>query len=399
MAGIKDIITAFNKQYPKITVTYKFVDYSNYVATLRPALAAGSGVDVFGLQPGAMLNEFSSFGEDLTPLAVQYLGSSWKDQLASGAIASSTVKGKLVAAPVGLGGAGTLLVNKTMLDSMGLPVPTAKTSLADWVSECQAIKAKGKTCFGLGAKDEWQNQDFIQSIADSVAPGKFRKAVDGTLPWTDPDLIQALTIYKTMFNNGIVQPGAVAMPGYPDVFTLWCKQNIAMINMGTWELAEYTRPYMLGQLSGAGVSDPNPFTAFLTNFPDVAGKGNTVPIYSDVGGGSAINMNSTNKAAARAWVAWQSFTKGGQQLTADSLTQVPILKGIVPQPTDIINSAVQLPSLAAITQDVQNSAEPRNIAYPDLITALGNALQAIAIGGDPKAEAQKLQTVSAAISR
>ena len=71
----KDFIAAFNKKYPNITVKFKLIGISDYQATMRPALASNGGPDVYDLQPGAYVQQFGSYAEDLTPVAKAALGS------------------------------------------------------------------------------------------------------------------------------------------------------------------------------------------------------------------------------------------------------------------------------------------------------------------------------------
>src|SRR5579875_2086255 len=48
----ENAIKEFNKQYPKIHITYKKIQDATYAAALRPALASSSGPDVFNLLVG-----------------------------------------------------------------------------------------------------------------------------------------------------------------------------------------------------------------------------------------------------------------------------------------------------------------------------------------------------------
>jgi ABC-type glycerol-3-phosphate transport system substrate-binding protein len=390
------IIAEFNKAYPNIKVNYKFIDYSQYAATLRPGLTSSSGPDVFTLQSGAIAQQFGPLAADLAPLAAQQLGGGWKDKISAG-YTTLVVDGALRAIPLGATSAGTLLVNKTMLDHYGVKVPTETTTLDEWKAICAPVLADGKQCIEQGGQDGWQNTDLFQSIADSYAPGLFRKAVDGKAKWTDPDLVSALGSFQDMFTKGFFQEGAIGAAA-ADVINDFGAQKTAMTLVGTWGANTYLESGITALESGAGVANPTAFTVVLSRFPDVAGRGNEVPLFGDPDG-IAVNPKSDDKKAAAAFAAWVGTNKAAQQFLADGLTETPTLKGVTPQPTGLVDPDVQTKSLAELTAAGQSSSERRQIDYPDLVTAINDALQSVATGTSPSAAAATLQATSAGIDR
>ncbi|MBN9621275.1 MAG: carbohydrate ABC transporter substrate-binding protein, partial [Actinobacteria bacterium] len=380
-------VAAFNKVYPNIKVDAKsFPSTSAYVAALGPALASGEGPDVYNLEPGEDITQYGSLSSDLTPLVESALGADWRSKLAPGAVQELTLDGKLVAAPNGASGAGTLLVNVGLAQQLGLPLPTASMSLDDLISYCGKVRAAGKTCISMGAKDEWAAQDVFQAIADSVAPGKYAKAVAGTLSWADPDLVKAFGIWQGFFDDGVFQKGALGDAEYPTAANVWLKQNALMTPLGTWEAGEFVAKTNEAAQSAAGVSNPKPMTSVFINFPSVGGH--PVSIFASVGSGSAINAASKNKAAAAAFVAWFSLNpSGGQRIMADALNGAPTIVGLKPNPGPFIDPALQQPSFDAINTAISSATEHRAISYADLVTALGNALQeAAALDGHRQGE-------------
>jgi raffinose/stachyose/melibiose transport system substrate-binding protein len=390
-------VKAFNEAYPNIKVNFKFYDYNQYSPALRTGVGSPSGPDVFDLEPGGIAKQYGRFGTDLTPLAQKVLGSDWKSKLSPLGPDAFTQDGKLKALSVGSGGAGTLVINKTLFDRWGLKPPT---TLDEWVSACKTIKAKGKTCFVHGAKDAWVNRDLIQAIANSIAPGKFAKAVQGQAKWTDPDLVQALSVYRSLFGNGVMQPGAAGITQYNDAQNKFMAQDAAMIMQGTWELGNYKTQAQTAGIKSAGVSSPKPFVEQLVPFPDVAGKGNKPYLFGDPDFGLTVNARSKNQRAANIFVAWYTLTKQGQQVVADQYTQVPSLKGIAPATQGLVDPSVQVSSLRNLGTQVQSATEHRQVAYPDLMTAIGDAASALASGSKtPQAAAQDLQTASDGVAR
>lgn len=376
----KYFIAPFNKYYPNVKINLKQVDYGTYPAVLRPGLLAGTA-DVYDLATGALANEFGQFGMDLRPLAAHFLGSDWRSKLSPWGVAAYTQKGKMIALPLGQAAAGYMMTNMTLLNQYGLKPPT---DLASWEHVCAVLKSHGKSCLLIGAKDEWVDQDVFHMIADSVAPGKFTQAVNGKLAWTDPDLLKALGIWKQLFGDGIVQPGALGLVEYQDAYNLFNKQQGAFCPCGTWQMGDMFKSEQTLVQTGAGVAHPQPFVEIPIPFPAVGGH--PVPPLVDAGG-TAVSAKSKNPIPAEAFDAFLHLTKPGQQSIADLGIASPSLLGVNPSTTGLVDPQVQKPILMKLTKQVQYATENRMFASSDLITAMGNALQAVAAGQQTPAQA------------
>jgi raffinose/stachyose/melibiose transport system substrate-binding protein len=392
----KVVFDPFNKAYPNVKINFKQLDFSTYPTVLRPALIAGQAIDVFDVTTGALFNQFKQFASDVTPLAQKVLGDDWKSKLGPGGVSGFTRDGKLLAASLGSGGAGYIMLNKTMLDQYGLQAPT---TLDNWKQTCSVLKSKGKSCVVIGAKDAWVNTDVYHAISYSISPGKFTDAVEGKVAWTDPDLVQALGIWKQFFTDGLVQPGALGIIQYQDAYNLWEKGTGAISPVGSWQASDMLKATQIASQKAAGVSNPKPFVATLVPFPDVAGKGNAVPPFADATG-QVIFTKAKNRLAAETFVSFMDMTKEGQQPIANSLLAAPALLSVTPHLEGLIEPTVQQANLAEVSKAVQQATEPRSVPYPDLVTALGNALQAVAAGQQtPEAAAASIEKVSKTVKR
>ena len=77
----EEYIAAFNEDYPNINVTWHQTAIADYDAAVRPALATGSGLDVYQMSAGSANGGVAVFGTsaiDLTPAVEQALGPDWK---------------------------------------------------------------------------------------------------------------------------------------------------------------------------------------------------------------------------------------------------------------------------------------------------------------------------------
>ncbi|WP_394552804.1 extracellular solute-binding protein [Agromyces sp. MMS24-JH15] len=351
-------IAAFNEEFPDITVNYKQVPIEDWEAALRPALSSPSGPDVFGVQPGSRVDAFKSFAEDLTPLAEEALGADWQDKVSQIGIDGLTADGKLVAMSVGAVYAGSLWVNQALFDEYGLEHPT---TLDEWVEVCEAFRSHGVGCFVQGASQEGFDQDTLQAIADSIEPGVWTAVSKGEKQWDDPVIVQTFEIWRRLFDDGIMQPGAIGYAQYPDANNDFMAQKFAMVMMGTWYMQYATTAGMQGAIEAAGVADPKPFPLVPIEFPDVAGNGNSPGYFGDADYGLALNAKSDNKAAARTFITWLTTSEQGQQLVADRLNNIPALKGITPD-WDAIDqpfAEVQKPAVQKLSEQVVESGEAR----------------------------------------
>ncbi|GAA0439999.1 hypothetical protein Acor_13280 [Acrocarpospora corrugata] len=394
-------IKAFNKVYPNIKVTFKKLTIDGYDAAIRPALASSVGPDVFDVAPGAANGSVDIYGVnaiDLTPAVEKTLGADWKSKLAPIGVTSLMNENKLAALSVGSVFSGTVWVNKDLFDKYQLTPPT---TYDEWLKVCQTFKANNVGCFVQGAAQTAFNEDTIQAITDNVAPGVWEKALKGEVPWTDPAIVKALGLWKKLFDDGIMQEGALGMQQYPDANNGFMSGKYAMVMMGTWYMQYSTIEGSTAAISGAGVADAKPFTQLPIPFPDVAGTGNVGALYGDADFGLAVNKRSKSIAAATTFATWLGTSAEGQQVVADVLNDIPALVSAQPNwdTVKLVNPEVQKPALEKLITDAGKSTEPRlATVVADLQTAIGVASTTVAAGeATPEEAAATLQATASKI--
>ena len=393
----KQFISAFNKQYPDITVNFKLIGISDYQAAMRPALASDAGPDVYDLQPGAYVQQFGSYAEDLTPVVSKALGSDWKTQIAKIAVDGMTSKGKLTALPIGSTYAGSLWYNDDLFKKYNLQPPT---TLAQWKQVCATFAKNGVGCFAQGASQEGFDQDTLQAIANSVQPGFWTQASEGKAKWNSPVIVQTLSIWKQLFTDGIMQKGALGAQQYPDVNNAFLTGKYAMVMMGSWYTQYATKTAMTQAISAAGVAGATPFPILPMQFPDVAGNGNTSEMFGDADYGLAVASKSKNRAAAETFATWMATSKTGQQVVANRLDTTPVLKGVAPDFSSIkfVDPAVQSGPVNAYLQRASTVGEPRfALLNADIENAFLAAAQSVGSGStSPQQAANTLQQAAQA---
>jgi raffinose/stachyose/melibiose transport system substrate-binding protein len=392
-------IKAFNKQYPNIHITYKMLTIAGYNAALRPALASSVGPDIFDVAPGGAngsVETYSPDAIDLGPAVQKALGSGWQSKLSPIGVSSLMIGKKLAAVSVGAVYSGTVWINQNLFDQYHLTPPT---TLAQWVSDCATFKAHGVGCFVQGVGQTAFNEDTLQAISDNVQPGIWAKAIQGQVPWTSPVIVKALSIWKEIFSDGIMEKGALGVQQYPDANNEFLSGKYAMVMMGTWYMQNTTTAGMSAGISGAGVSSPKNFTAMPIPFPDVAGTGHTGALYGDSDYGIAVNAKSSHQAAATTFAVWLGTSTAGQAEVANALDDIAALKGVQPNWSQIslVNSGSQQAALSKLITNAVTSAEPRLATVsPNLQTAIGNATTTVASGSATPAQAAATLQAAAA---
>ena len=390
-------IAEFNNAYPNIKVNYKLVPIANWVAALRPALASSSGPDVFDMQPGSYVTQFKSYAEDLTPVAESALGSDWKSKVTPIGISGLTADNKLTALSVGSTFAGGLWINKGLFDKYGITPPT---TLDEWTKACELFSAQGQGCFVQGASQEGFDQDTLQAIANSVKPGLWTAASKGEAKWNDPDMVNTFSVWKRLFTDKIMQPGAIGAQQYPEANNDFLTGKAAMVMMGTWYTQYATEKAMTAALSSAGVAGAKPFPIVPLAFPDVAGKGTKGQMFGDSDFGLAVASKSKVRAAAETFVKWMTTSKEGQQVVANQLNDLPALSTVQPDFNEIkfVDPAIQKAPVQELLQKVSTVDQPRfALISNDVQTAILAAATSVASGSaTPQQAADTLQQAAEA---
>ncbi|MHA6669835.1 ABC transporter substrate-binding protein [Homoserinimonas sp. A447] len=381
----ESLIQEFNKEYPDITVNYKFYpNNSEYPAALRAGLASNSGPDLFNLSTNsaAPVSQFGSFAVDLASA----IGS---DEVSSLAEQSFTLEdGTLAGAALGSVSAGLLYINKDLFDAHNLTPPT---TLDEWVDGCETFEANDIQCFAIGAgTGPGFNADTLHSIANTIHPGKWQETATGEGSWEDQWFVDTLDAWKKLQTVGIIPEGAIGLQQYPDANNTFLQQKAAMVQMGTWYNGNLIVENMTKAIEGAGVADATPFTMIPVPFPDMSNKGKPGLLFSDVDAAIAINKKSDSINAATTFVTWLTTSQQGQEQIANRLELTPD-SGTLPDfsKVNLVNKDVQEPVIKEFAASAEeNTAEGRyRFLPPSLIQAIVHASTSVLEGTATSEEA------------
>jgi ABC-type glycerol-3-phosphate transport system substrate-binding protein len=390
-----DYIAAFNQDYPNIKVEWKQIDIDGYNAAVKPAIASDSSPDVYEMSAGSANGGAEIFGGsavDLTSDVEALLGADWRDKLSTVGVDAMTVKDRLVAMSVGMVYSGTLWINQDLFDEYSLTPPT---TYDEWKSVCKTFQDAGQGCFVQGANQGAFNIDTLHAISEQFEPGWFDKALAGEAKWTDQTWIDTMAAWKSLFDDGIMQPGAAGLMQYPEANNSFLAGDYAMVMMGTWYTINTQTEVMIANMEAAGVANPEPFAMVPIMLPDMAGKGNTGILFGDPDYANGVSLKSKNQAAAKSFALWLSAEENGQQAVADSLNLLPILNGITPNwdKIELVNPEAQEQTVKELFDKASQATSPRfGKISADMNDALVAASQSVATGeATPEQSAKTLQ--------
>ncbi|QMU97355.1 carbohydrate ABC transporter substrate-binding protein [Microbacterium esteraromaticum] len=176
------------------------VNFDNAVdKNVQVALSANRGPDVvYGSGP-AFAAAYAAEGKlaDMTPYAEKY---GWKDRILDSMYESGTYDGKLYSLPNSIEDIG-VFYNVSVLKTLGVEVPTTYDEFVDVLD-----KAEGAGLYpSVTGNQGWKpvNQNYISLFLSQVAGGKaVYDALQGTIPWTDPALVEAVQASSDFYNAG-----------------------------------------------------------------------------------------------------------------------------------------------------------------------------------------------------
>ena len=379
----ESFIEEFNKTYPDIHVTWKQVSIDDYDATIKPALAYGEGVDIFECSAGSAnggISIFASQAIDLTEALKAAVGDDYADKISEGSLKTMTVDGELKALGVGTVYAGNLWINKDLFDKYNVEIPT---DMESWKAAVKTFEDNGLIGFVQGAGQGAFNMDTYHAICDNINPGQFTKACRGEVEWTDETFVKGMEIWKSLFDEGIMQNGALGLMQYPEANNLFLSQKAAMVMMGSWYTMNTLPDTMKANMEAASSTD-DPFTMIPINFPDLAGTGNVGYMFNDIDYSTAVAAQGKNIEAATTFAVWLGATQEGQQLIADSLNVVPVLKSATPNwdAVQLVNPEAQNEAVRAYLENAMANADnPRfGEISADLNQGMMDALAGVASG-------------------
>jgi raffinose/stachyose/melibiose transport system substrate-binding protein len=379
------MIEAFEASHPDIKIDATIFNYPEYIVDLQTRAQSNTMPDIIGLEPGAMTQQFRKFLLPVQDRVVKYWGADWKDKfhpigLDQARLGNPAGDENFYGLPV-LVQTINMWYTVPVLEEAGFDVPT---TYADMLELRDYFSKKGIAPMMVGAGDGWLRRDIYMQLIHNVAPGLIYKAEEGKAKFTDAPFVEAMSVWKRLFDDKIIQDGALGLSAYPGSQELIEAGRAATFPMGAW------------WMQMAGNPNPPPLSEGLVGyapmiFPDVTGKGQP----KDLLGGIDLMLGITKSAEGKeeAIEVFVDFIAGeSAQALMNTFNDIPAVKGLAPQ-EEYFKSENQRNVWRILTEEwMPNVKYPRQLRSPEVIQALEDALAAVASGQlTPREGMQRVQ--------
>ena len=364
------MIAATAGQHPEIKVEASIFNYPDYIVDLQTRASGGEMPDMIGLEPGALTRQYQDFLMPVQDCAAKTWGEDWKSKFYPLAVEQA----RLGNDPGDENFYGLPILTQTInlwytipvMEQAGVAPPKTYEELQ---AAAEKFRGMGVAPLLVGAADGWLRRDIYMQLIHNIAPGLIYKAEAGEVKFTEPPFVEAMQWWKRLFDDGVIQPGALGLSAYPGSMELIEGERAAMFPMGAWWMQQAARP------------NPTPLSAGLSGyapmpFPDVTGKG--AP--EDLLGGIDVMIGITKsakdpEAACKVLTDW--VAGAAAQVLIDSFNDLPAVKGIKPAKFETDNQRQVWETLTGWLEKVKYA---RQLRSPAVKQAFEDNLAAVAAG-------------------
>lgn len=252
-----------------------------------------------------------------------------------------------------------MVYNKSLFEKAGLDPASPPATWEEFVSACAQLKTAGIPRMVSGFGEIWMIDAFSSNLAMNVmGEEKVFATYAGKVPYTDPDWITVLGLFKQMADEGMLAEGAVTMVNKTAEQT-FANERAAFAFNGSWSINVY--------------KGMNPNLKYGVMLPPRANTTRPMKIWGGAGGSFVVNAKSPKKAEAIRFLKWLT-EKEQQSFLAKATENLPSNKQSLGEIS---------PILGEFADDMENATHP-NI-YPIhekavVSEAFSKGIQSILIG-------------------
>ena len=303
----KNLVAAFEKQNPTITIKVISQPADNYFALLQAASISRTGPDLAVQWTGLFDLKYQKFLLNLKP----YFSAAELAKINGASYMSvdfNPSKGLLVMPLENQFYIG--FYNKTLFAKAG--IARAPLSWSELQSDCTKLKAKGITPMIYGADTQalgaqfYPFYDFSYQMTGIFSPAQWKGLYTGQTSWTSPGIVSQVTKWVALPKSGCTNKDVLTKTNILGAFV---KGQAAMIVDGNWDTAT------LQQGLGKNVA------AFVPPYAD--GKQHGVIQYP--GDGFSVTQYSKHQAEAVKFLKFMMTAQAAKIISAAGL--IPDIKG------------------------------------------------------------------------
>lgn len=368
---MKKMIAAFEKTHPGIIVKAQIQPSSTYWTSLKAAAASGSLPDIIGLSAGSNTQLYRPFLQPLNRFAQQSWGANWKSHFPLAVIHQMRLgnpKGdhNFYMMPEE-SEALNVWYNQQIFRKLHLTPPKTLTQLE---ADAKAITKAGDIPFFQGAESANFDYWMFMELADQTDQTGMLQAQVGKATWTQPGMVKAMQVWKSLFDNGVFQQGALSAFQYPTGANLFAAGRVGMILLGSWWLQE-------AELPPPQPSQVHNLQAFgFFPFPAITAHSKPSPYIGGVDVGFGLTKAAKSHEAAAEAVLKSIVSGQMEQQALNTLNDMPAFSGFKPT----IPISAHLRNLYDKYLTILPHVISHEIGNPAIQQALVNAMQGVASG-------------------
>lgn len=220
---------AYEKANPGDSIKIEVVNWDTLLQKLQTDISGGTNADLAIIGTRWLLDFVK---DDMAEPLDGYMNAAFKNRFIGAFLAPGQISGKTYGLPIAAS-ARALYYNKETLTKAGFP--NGPRTWDDVIAASKKIKATGGYGFGLQGKEIETDVYWYYSLWTN---GGEVVGKDGKAAFASPAGIKAATLYKSMIDQGLTQPG-VTNYSREDVQNLFKQGRVGMM---------ITAPFLIGQL-------------------------------------------------------------------------------------------------------------------------------------------------------
>jgi multiple sugar transport system substrate-binding protein len=352
--SIQDMVKAFEKQHPNITIDLQYVN-SDYALQKATVAIQGNKQPDISYQYGTNMPQLAQAPKlvDLTS-RVNSGGYNFNDFF-PGERAVATINGKVYGVPALVDNLA-VVYNKDLFAKAGLKPPGPDWTWSELVADAKAITDPANKVFGLAFPSDgsettvWEYEAMLWEAGGDILNSDDTKAA-----FDSPAGVQALTTLRQMQADGSLYLDFNPDAGKSE--NLFNSNKIGMIITGPWD---------------------------LSSFPDVKYGVQVMPSFQPGGSHETIagpdNWVIFDNGPDQVNAAWAfvSYMTGPQQVLQDSMRtgHLPTRASVVKEQGFVQKFNAKFPGEGTFAENLKNvtKARPQIPQYPRVSTALGQAV-------------------------
>jgi len=373
-----EISEEFERQNPDISLDVTIIESLKYQEKLPIALATGEDLDLVGVQATSMVNRIKDYLAPMDEMMAQYVGADWEDQFVKNYIDNDAkISDRLYFLSTGASGSMVCYYNAAIFEELGLDVPRDYDDLKEVVSVLNRERPDVLPVSFAG-KDAWVQDEILMTILCQKKPF-FNEVRYNDGRWDDKDYVEALALYKGLFDDGIFSMDVMDLD-YSRAMEAFYTGKAAIFIQGAWECGSLSEPWR--NTNGVELEEVGAF-----GFP-VLYQGGTPSVRSFGDAGIGVIDYSSRKDQTMELVKFLMLGDG-VDILARNFVIFPAKKGYTMNP-ELLTSQTARDGYSEIKSLLENPTSDRyNMsAFSNIV---GQTIQRVILGEEPGAAAAYLQ--------